>query len=246
MNKLNLLSKLAIGTLNTLVLSASIVTFTSSSAMAVVSCGSFFSDDSNDLQDCEEGGKEVTGLNVVGSPFTTGGGQSDQIQFEFEDDVFVHTFGAEYLQGGLDDSELSPLDYEVQYAVNIQNVDMNDPDQEYFSLVELDADTIFGIDPEDIITITKNVYRDSDRTNLIDSIVSTNGSSGLFTIDPNEKLTTLYVTDIIDGNGETGLRAYDNAYGQDPADIKVPEPGTILGLLAVGGLGLGLKGKKQS
>ncbi len=35
-------------------------------------------------------------------------------------------------------------------------------------------------------------------------------------------------------------------YIAETTDIKVPEPASILGLLAVGGLGLGLKGKKKS
>ena len=246
MNQLNLLSKFAIGTLNAVVFSASIVTFAPGSAMAVASCGSVFVSGLNTLQDCEEGGKEVTGLNVIGNPFTLTGGQSDQLMFEFEDDDFVHTFGAEYLQGGIDDSELSPLNYRVEYEVTIQGVNMDDPNQEYFSFVELDADTIFGTDPGDIITITKDVYRDSARTDLIDTIVSTNGSSALFEIDTDEMLTTLYVTDTINGVNDTGLRTYDNAFGQESKPSGIPEPASILGLLVVGSLALGLKRKKQS
>ena len=55
--------------------------------------------------------------------------------------------------------------------------------------------------------------------------------------------TFLSITDIYNSNGDE-LETSDNAFTQKA--VGVPEPGTVLGLLAVSGLGLGLKRKKQS
>jgi len=75
------------------------------------------------------------------------------------------------------------------------------------------------------------------------SLVSTNGSqdpdSGFIGIDPIKKLTvTNTLTDPM--NPDEGLFQFQNSFHQ-----SVPEPGTILGLLAVGGLGLVSRFKKQ-
>lgn len=72
------------------------------------------------------------------------------------------------------------------------------------------------------------------------TLTSTNGSadplSGFYPIAPIKKLT---VTDTITANPGEGLFSLNNAYKQ------TPEPGTILGLLAVGGLGMVSRFKKQ-
>jgi hypothetical protein len=52
--------------------------------------------------------------------------------------------------------------------------------------------------------------------------------------------------DFLDTAPGVDFFGYDEMTIGDPQQIIVPEPGTILGLLAVGGLGLGLKRKKQS
>jgi hypothetical protein len=74
-------------------------------------------------------------------------------------------------------------------------------------------------------------------------LVSTNGSpdpaSGFYPIAPKTLLTvtnTLVNTD----PGNEGLFQFQNSFHQ-----SVPEPGTILGLLAVGGLGMVSRFKKQ-
>jgi hypothetical protein len=72
-------------------------------------------------------------------------------------------------------------------------------------------------------------------------LTSTDGSadplSGFYPIAPIKKLT---VTDTLTNNPGEALFTLNNAYKQ-----SVPEPGTILGLLAVGGLGLVSRFKKQ-
>jgi hypothetical protein len=74
-------------------------------------------------------------------------------------------------------------------------------------------------------------------------LVSTNGSpdpaSGFYHIAPIKKLTVTNTLVNADPNNE-GLFQFQNSFHQ-----SVPEPGTILGLLAVGGLGLVSRFKKQ-
>lgn len=74
-------------------------------------------------------------------------------------------------------------------------------------------------------------------------LVSTNGSpdpaSGFYPIAPIKKLTVTNTLVNTDPDNE-GLFQFQNSFHQ-----SVPEPGTILGLLAVGGLGLVSRFKKQ-
>jgi hypothetical protein len=74
-------------------------------------------------------------------------------------------------------------------------------------------------------------------------LLSTNGSpdpaSGFYPIAPIKKLTVTNTLVNADPNNE-GLFQFQNSFHQ-----TVPEPGTILGLLAVGGLGLVSRFKKQ-
>ncbi|NCR26134.1 MAG: PEP-CTERM sorting domain-containing protein [Microcystis aeruginosa LE13-04] len=74
-------------------------------------------------------------------------------------------------------------------------------------------------------------------------LVSTNGSpdpaSGFYPIAPIKKLTVTNTLVNADP-GTEGLFQFQNSFHQ-----TVPEPGTILGLLAVGGLGLVSRFKKQ-
>jgi hypothetical protein len=74
-------------------------------------------------------------------------------------------------------------------------------------------------------------------------LVSTNGSpdpaSGFYPIAPIKKLTVTNTLVNADP-GTEGLFQFQNSFHQ-----SVPEPGTILGLLAVGGLGLVSRFKKQ-
>ncbi len=74
-------------------------------------------------------------------------------------------------------------------------------------------------------------------------LVSTNGSqdpaSGFYPIAPKQLLTVTN-TLVNTAPGTEGLFDFQNSFHQ-----SVPEPGTILGLLAVGGLGLVSRFKKQ-
>jgi len=76
-------------------------------------------------------------------------------------------------------------------------------------------------------------------------LISTNGSqvpiSGFVGISP---YTLLTVTNTLTANANEGLFDFQNSFHQTYTP-PVPEPGTILGLLAVGGLGLVSRFKKQ-
>jgi hypothetical protein len=102
---------------------------------------------------------------------------------------------------------------------------------QYITGVALDSDATAG----NYGTVTKTF----DEIPLV--LTSTDGSadplSGFYPIAPIKKLT---VTDTLASNPGQALFTLSNAYTQ-----KVPEPGTILGLLAVGGLGLVSRLKKQ-
>ncbi len=79
------------------------------------------------------------------------------------------------------------------------------------------------------------------------TLTSTNGwpdptAPGSFAPIPGA-LTLLTVTNTLTPNTGAGLMSSSNKFTQ--ATIQVPEPGTILGLLTVGGLGLVSRFKKQ-
>ncbi|MBE8993165.1 PEP-CTERM sorting domain-containing protein [Microcystis aeruginosa] len=107
-------------------------------------------------------------------------------------------------------------------------IEVTDPNQ-YITAVALDSDVTatYG-------TVTKTFAE------IPNVLVSVNGSSdpaiGFYPIAPIKKLT---VTDTLAANPGEGLFSLNNAYKQ------TPEPGTILGLLAVGGLGMVSRFKKQ-
>lgn len=108
-------------------------------------------------------------------------------------------------------------------------IEVTDPNK-YITGVALDSD----------VTATYNkVEKTFAEIPLV--LTSTDGSadplSGFYPITPIKKLT---VTDTITANPGEALFTLNNAYTQ-----KVPEPGTILGLLAVGGLGMVSRFKKQ-
>lgn len=109
-------------------------------------------------------------------------------------------------------------------------IEVTDPNK-YITAVALDSD----------VTATyNNVTKFVQEPNI--TLTSTNGSAdplfGFYPIAPTQLLT---VTDTITANPGEGLFSLNNAYKQ----TTVPEPGTILGLLTVGGLGLVSRLKKQ-
>ncbi len=101
----------------------------------------------------------------------------------------------------------------------------------YFTGVALDSDVTATYN-----NVTKFVAEPSI------TLISTDGSSDPlsgFKPIPNH-YTKLTVTDTLTANPGEALFSLNNAFKQ-----SVPEPGTILGLLAVGGLGLVSRFKKQ-
>ncbi len=241
MNKLNLLPKLASMGVVATSLSLSGIMLTTNNATAAV-CGFALPTDSYPLSGtppfvdpCIEGGKSITDIVVTANPF--GGGQATELEFEFLQPLAnEHVFDAVYEDSdnpgtpGDPVFESGPLDYMVTYAVNI----LDNPNA-FFHEVEIDSITV-----GDGSTITKEIFSDAGMTNLIGEIESIDGSAE--SIKLTDKFQTLYIKDTIMVAEGAALEAYDNGFIQKE---NVPEPASILGILAVGGLGLGLKRKKQ-
>ncbi len=238
MNKLKSLPKLASMGAGAIALSLSGIMLAPNNAAAEV-CG--FIPPGGLLDPCIEGGKQVRDIVVeTGSPF--GSGPADRIEIEFLQPLDnEHVFDVVYEQENEDTPgtfdpvfEAGPINYTLSYAIDI----LNDPDS-FFDQVEIDSITAGST-----ATVTKEIFSDAGRNDLLDTIISTNGgidtSISLF----GERLQTLYITDTIVLTEGAAIEAYDNGFTQREVQ-PTPEPGTILGLLTVGGLGLGLKKKKQ-
>jgi hypothetical protein len=109
-------------------------------------------------------------------------------------------------------------------------IEVTDPNK-YITGVAIDSD----------VTATYNKVEKTFAEIPTLTLTSTDGSadplSGFYPIAP---IKTLTVTDTLTNNPGEALFTLSNAYKQ-----SVPEPGTILGLLAVGGLGLVSRFKKQ-
>ena len=156
--------------------------------------------------------------------------------------VSENGFGAE----PLDEVTLMFIGDEYDFIYNAVTMDAPDPNTNsgsftytieitkpgaYFTGVALDSD----------VTATyNNVTKFVAEPNI--TLISTNGSSDPlsgFKPIPNH-YTKLTVTDTLTANTGEALFSLNNAFTQ-----SVPEPGTILGLLAVGGLGLVSRFKRQ-
>ena len=102
-------------------------------------------------------------------------------------------------------------------------------------------DYIVGVDLDSNVTSNYGTVTETF-AEVPNVLVSVNGSpvppSGFIPIAPKKLLT---VTNILVANLNEGLFDFQNSCRQE----TVPEPGTILGLLAVGGLGLVSRFKKQ-
>jgi hypothetical protein len=109
-------------------------------------------------------------------------------------------------------------------------IEVTDPNK-YITGVAIDSD----------VTATYNKVEKTFAEIPTLTLTSTDGSadplSGFYPIAPIKKLT---VTDTLTNNPGEALFTLSNGYKQ-----SVPEPGTILGLLAVGGLGMVSRFKKQ-
>ncbi|WP_039900014.1 PEP-CTERM sorting domain-containing protein, partial [Microcystis sp. T1-4] len=103
-------------------------------------------------------------------------------------------------------------------------------------------DYIVGVDLDSNVTSNYGTVTETF-VEVPNVLVSTNGSpvpaSGFIPIAPKKLLT---VTNTLNNTGGAteGLIDFQNSFRQ-----SVPEPGTILGLLAVGGLGLVSRFNKQ-
>ncbi|MCU7244617.1 MAG: PEP-CTERM sorting domain-containing protein [Microcystis aeruginosa WS75] len=102
---------------------------------------------------------------------------------------------------------------------------------------------IVGVDLDSNVTATYNKVEEKFDEIPGLTLISTNGSAdpltGFHSITPIKKLT---VTNTLTANPGEELLSFQNSFHQITA---VPEPGTVLGLLAVGGLGLVSRFKKQ-
>ena len=109
-------------------------------------------------------------------------------------------------------------------------IEVTDPNK-YITGVAIDSD----------VTATYNKVEKTFAEIPTLTLTSTDGSadplSGFYPIAPIKKLT---VTDTLTNNPGEALFTLSNGYKQ-----SVPEPGTILGLLGVGGLGLVSRLKRQ-
>jgi len=153
--------------------------------------------------------------------------------------VSENGFGAE----ALDTVTLSVIndEYDFIYSALPGNIDHNSNSGSFTYTIEVTdlSKDITGVALDSDVTATYNkVEKTFAEIPLV--LTSTNGSadplSGFYPIAPIKKLT---VTDTITANPGEALFTLNNAYKQ------TPEPGTILGLLAVGGLGMVSRLKRQ-
>ncbi|MCA2941691.1 MAG: PEP-CTERM sorting domain-containing protein [Microcystis sp. M113S1] len=163
-----------------------------------------------------EGDKKVTYVSHNGSGFEAG------------DDVALtemgghHYFTYDALTQGSTNANMSSGSFTYTIEVIGSNKDIVGVD------LDSDVSSNYG-------TVTETFAE------IPNTLVSVNGSpvppSGFIPITPKKLLT---VTNTLAANPNEGLFQLQNSFHQ-----TVPEPGTILGLLAVGGLGLVSRFKKQ-
>ncbi|MEA5534092.1 PEP-CTERM sorting domain-containing protein [Crocosphaera sp. XPORK-15E] len=109
-----------------------------------------------------------------------------------------------------------------------------------FTAVELDSDVV-GIGTE--YSVIKAV---NPNNGLPENLSSIDGDPDGLGYAESLNVTKIKITDILSSNSDT-LLSVNNAFTQVPGqeERSVPEPGTVLGLLVMGGLGLVAKRKKQ-
>ena len=156
--------------------------------------------------------------------------------------VSENGFGA----NALDDVELMEMggDYYFIYdATTLASPDANISSGSFTYTIEVTDPnkSIVGVDLDSTVSSNYGTVTETF-AEVPNVLVSVNGSpvppSGFIPIAPKKLLT---VTNILVANLNEGLFDFQNSFRQE----TVPEPGTILGLLAVGGLGLVSRFKKQ-
>ena len=206
----------ASGSLAIGVLAGAVLTSTSASAMTLT-----WQDWTSGIP-LIEGDKKATYVPKTAAPDPLnpiGAEAVDTVTLSFMGDEYNFIYSA--LPGAIDNNSNSG-----SFTYTIEVTDPN----KFLTGVALDSD----------VTATNNkIEKTFAEIPLV--LTSTNGSadplSGFYSIAPIKKLT---VTDTITNNPGEALFTLSNAYTQ-----SVPEPGTILGLLAVGGLGMVSRFKKQ-
>ena len=235
-NSLQKFAPLRLTTLSAITTITSLVTVTPLVHAQVQDCGSdLFSNAITGSNTC--GDKEI---NFLGST-----GINGNTLFEFAEIIpnVEYDVGWDFLASG---APLTAGVFDISYRIDI---DMNEDLQ--FDQVGFGLDGGVDATTNDSVNVVKEVFYSqanfaagiADQT--LNGIIDQNGTFG----DPNvfvpDELMSLWITDTITVTGQTAfLNDLSNDFFQEP-DTHVPEPGTILGLFAVGGLGLGLKGKKQ-
>ncbi|REJ54264.1 MAG: PEP-CTERM sorting domain-containing protein [Microcystis wesenbergii TW10] len=111
-----------------------------------------------------------------------------------------------------------------------------------FNDVEFDTD-VSGPAGNTNYHATKDIYTLNDLINPVVTLKSINGDE-VSALGDLKGLTTIKVIDTF-ASGDQGLSLLQSSTNDFNQHNKVPEPGTILGLLAVGGLGLVSRFKKQ-
>ncbi|QGZ90064.1 PEP-CTERM sorting domain-containing protein [Microcystis aeruginosa] len=149
----------------------------------------------------------------------------------------------------LDDVELMEMGdhyYFIYDATTMASPNANMSDGSFTYTIEVigSPDYIVGVDLDSDVSSNYGTVTETFAEIPGLFLVSNNGSqvpgSGFIGIDPIKKLTvTNTLTDPM--SPDEGLFQFQNSFHQ----TTVPEPGTILGLLAVGGLGLVSRFKKQ-
>ena len=208
------------------VLAGAVLTATSASA-AVLTWGEWTNPDPTLRKDLIEGDKKVTfKLNSITGSFAA----------EAADKVALLKMGDEY------DFVYDAMDGATSY---------NSTSGSFAYTIEIlptyPGWYINGVDLDSNVTATYNSVTETFAQIPGLELVSTNGlpvpASGFIGIAPNDLLT---VTNTLNNTGgpTEGLIDFQNSFRQAYIP-NVPEPGTILGLLAVGGLGLVSRFKKQ-
>ena len=206
------------------VLAGAVLTATSASA-AVLTWGEWTNPDPTLRKDLIEGDKKVTfKLNSITGSFAA----------EAADKVALLKMGDEY------DFVYDAMDGATSY---------NSTSGSFAYTIEIlptyPGWYINGVDLDSNVTATYNSVTETFAQIPGLELVSTNGlpvpASGFIGIPLNTLLT---VTNTLAANPGENLLSFQNSFHQVYIP-NVPEPGTILGLLAVGGLGLVSRFKKQ-
>ncbi|MCZ8250196.1 MULTISPECIES: PEP-CTERM sorting domain-containing protein [unclassified Microcystis] len=212
----------ASGSLAIGVLAGAVLTATSANA-AVLTWGEWTNPDPTLRKDLIEGDKKVTF-----KPNSITGG----FAAEAADKVALTQMGDHYY-------------FRYDAMDGLVDVNMSSGSFTYTIQVTTPGWEIFGVDLDSNVSSNYGSVTETFGEILGLELVSTNGSqvpaSGFIGIAPHTLLT---VTNTLAANPNEGLMDFQNSFHQVYIN-KVPEPGTILGLLAVGGLGLVSRFKKQ-